>query len=86
MKKSDVVLKEYVSKLSFENLKYLFERFNNRMGSDLSEACSFLLSNPEIDKLLGTAQDGDEFFNIIDTIAVQIEKEFDKRIPDLQHN
>lgn len=82
MKKADVSVKDYVSKLSFDNLKYLAERFNNRIGSDLSECVDLISKNSEIDRLLGAAKNGDEFFAVLDMVSAAIDREFSRRVPD----
>lgn len=82
MKKVDTSVKDYVSKLSFDNLKYLAERFNNRIGSDLSECADFISKSSDMDKLLGAAKNSEEFFAVLDSVAAAIEREFSRRIPD----
>lgn len=83
MKKIDSVMKEYVSKLTFDNLKYLYDRFDERMGPDLSEAIELISKNPDIDRLLVTAKDYEEFWSVVDTASHFVEKEFMRRTPDL---
>lgn len=83
MKKADLVVKDYCSKLSFDNLKFLMDRFDNRMGPDLSECVDFISKNSEIDKLLAAAKDGLEFWAVVDLVANYVEREFSKRVPDL---
>lgn len=83
MKKIDSVIKEYVIKLPFDNLKFLFDRFDERIGPDLSDAIDFISKNPDIDKFLGTAKDGDEFWVAVDMVSSFVEKEFQRRTPDL---
>lgn len=82
MKKVDTSVKDYVSKLSFDNLKYLAERFNNRVGSDLSECTDFISKNSDMDRLLGAAKNGEEFFAVLDAVASAIDREFSRRVPD----
>lgn len=83
MKKVDFVVKEYVSKLPFDNLKYLFDRFDERIGPDLSEAIELIAKNPEIDKLLSAAKDCEEFWDAVDLVSSYVVKEFHRRTPDL---
>ena len=82
MKKVDTSIRDYVSKLSFDNLKYLAERFNNRIGSDLSECTDFISKNSEMYRLLSAAKNGEEFFAVLDAVAAAIEREFSRRVPD----
>ncbi len=83
MKKIDTVLKEYVTKLPFDNLKYLYDRFDERVGPDLSEAIEFIAKNSDIDKFLGAAKDGEEFWAVVDLVSAAVVKEFARRTPDL---
>lgn len=83
MKKIDSVIKEYVMKLPFDSLKYLFDRFDERIGPDLSEAIDFISKNPDIDKFLGAAKNYEEFWNAVDIVGAAIEREFARRTPDL---
>jgi hypothetical protein len=83
MKKTDSLLKDYVSKLSFDSLRFLADRFTQRIGSDLSEAIDFCSNNTEVDKLLSAAKNYEEFWVVVDSIAFAVEKELNKRVPDL---
>jgi hypothetical protein len=83
MKKIDTVLKDYVMKLPFDNLKYLYDRFDERIGPDLSEAIELISKNSDIDKFLGAAKNAEEFWAVVDLVAAQVEKEFARRTPDL---
>lgn len=83
MKKIDSAIKEYVSKLPFDSLKYLYDRFDERIGPDLAEAIEFVSKNPDVDKLLTAAKNGDEFWNAVDLVSSFVEKEFQRRTPDL---
>jgi len=82
MKKVDTSVRDYVSKLSFDNLKYLAERFNNRIGSDLSECTDFVSKSSDMDRLLAAAKNGEEFFAVLDSVALAVDKEFSRRVPD----
>jgi len=83
MKKIDTVIKEYVTKLPFDSLKYLFDRFDERIGPDLSEAIEFISKNPDMDKFLAGAKNYEEFWNAVDLVSSFVEKEFIRRTPDL---
>jgi hypothetical protein len=83
MKKVDVILKDYVSKLTIENLKFLYIRLNERIGPDLSEAVEFLSMSGEMDKWMMTAEGHDEFFDMTDLVQEYVERELKKRAPEL---
>jgi hypothetical protein len=79
MKKPEVLLKEYVGKLSEENLVFLQSRFEQRLQGDLAECLVLLAKTTEIDKFLNTAKSSDEFYEFIDLVAEYVKKEFKKR-------
>lgn len=83
MKKTELVLREYVSKLPFESLKYLADRFAERIGPDLAEATELCSKHPDIDRFLSSASTYEEFWNALDEIAKYVEKEYARRTPDL---
>jgi hypothetical protein len=83
MKKIDTVIKEYVVKLPYDSLKYLFDRFDERIGPDLAETIEFLSKNPDVDKFFAAAKNGDEFWASVDLVASFVEKEIMRRTPDL---
>lgn len=85
MKKVDTSFKDYVSKLSYDNLKYLSERFNNRIGSDISECADFISKNSEMDKLLAASKNAEEFFAVLDSVALAVDRELSRRVPDSTH-
>ncbi len=83
MKKMDSILREYVAKLPFDSLKYLAERFAERMGPDLSEAIELCAKHPDLDRLFAAATNYEEFWSVVDSIASYVEKEYSRRVPDL---
>jgi hypothetical protein len=80
MKKPEVYLKEYCSKLSDDNVKFLVGRLNQRLGGDLAEAVDFLSGVREIDRWLGSAVDSNEFYDMVDLINNALNKEHDRRM------
>lgn len=84
MRKLDVILKEYVSQLVVDNLKFLSLRLDQRIGSDLAEALDAVSECQEIDKWLASAKSCDEFYNMIDTLQEYVDRELNKRSPELQ--
>ena len=79
MKKLDTVLKEYVNRLSVDNLKFLVTRLDCRIGSDLAEALELMSSCHDLDIWLSSAKSATEFYDIVDTIQEYVNKEFDKK-------
>jgi len=78
-KKYEVFLKEYISKISDEELKYLYLRLHQRLSGDLAQLLEFFEKVPEIDKMLGSTANADELFDTIDILAKMFEKEYDRR-------
>lgn len=83
MKKVDTMLKEYVGRLTIDNLKFLSGRLNQRMGSDLAEAINTMANCNDLDKWFGSAHSCDEFYDMLDKAQEYIDRELNKRIPDL---
>ena len=82
MKKSDLVLKEYVSRLSDENINFLQTRFEQNRAGDLSDCLDFMSRNQDMDRLLCSALSVDEFYSVIDQIVESVRKETMKREKD----
>ncbi len=84
MKKFDTVLKEYVSRLSLDNLKYLAVRLEDRIGADLAEALDTMSSCHDLDRWLSSAKSYTEFYDMVDSVHEYINRELGKRVPELQ--
>ena len=84
MKKFDTVLKEYVNRLSLDNLKYLAVRLDERIGADLAEALDAMSSCQDLDRWLSSAKSYTEFYDMVDSIQEYIDRELGKRLPELQ--
>ena len=80
MKKIETLLKEYVSKLSEDNLKFLAGRFTQRLPGDLAEAIDFLSETAEMDRFLSSAKGAWEFYDMLDQVAKYVEFDYDRRI------
>jgi hypothetical protein len=79
MKKPEVILRECVSKLSEVQLEFLNDRFQQRLSGDIPECLDLISKLPELDRWLASAQSSDEFFEMVDRIADQVLKEYNKR-------
>ena len=79
MKKPEVILKECVVKLSETQLDFLNVRFQQRLFGDIPECLDLISKLPELDRWLASAQSSDEFFEMVDKVADQVLKEFNKR-------
>lgn len=80
MKKPEVYLKEYCQKLSDDNVKFLIGRLNQRLNGDLAEAVDFLGNVREIDKWLCSAENSNDFYDMIDLVHAAVAKEHDRRL------
>jgi tripartite-type tricarboxylate transporter receptor subunit TctC len=77
MKKAE--LREYVSRLSDENLLFLHSRFTQRLVGDLPEALEFISKTPEMDRWFSSAGSSEEFYVMVDELNEYIEREKKKR-------
>lgn len=73
------LLKEYVKKLSIDDLNYLMIRLSQRFGSDLSEAAEMMQKDKELDRWLCASGNSSEWYNKIDKINDFVKVEIDRR-------
>lgn len=78
MKKYDIC-KDFVRKLSDENLRYFKSKLAQRLGGDVGEVVEFVQKNSEMDRWLGSARNAEEYFDMIDHLDDMIESEIEKR-------
>jgi hypothetical protein len=83
MKKLDNVLKNWVERLTLDNLKLLQPRLEERLGGDLGEALELISSTPEIDRWLQSAANANDFYDMLDTLSEYVTRELRKRVPEL---
>lgn len=83
MKKTDTILKEYVGRLNTDSLKYLSSRLENRIGSDLAEALDAMSTCNDLDRLLSSAKSCEQLYDHIDLVQEYVDRELQKRLPDL---
>jgi hypothetical protein len=79
MKKAEVLVKEYVGKLSDEQVTFLHARLTQRYANDMSEALEMVSKTNEVDKWLSSASSAAEFYEMLDKLEQQLEKEVAKR-------
>jgi hypothetical protein len=79
MKKPEVYLKEYCSRLTDENLQFLVDRLDARIGGDLSAAVDFLSNSKELDRWFCGAEECFSFYDMLDLVNVMCKKEIEKR-------
>lgn len=79
MKKPDIYLKEYCQRLSDEQVKFLYQRLDQRLGGDMAEVFEYLSNVREIDRWLSSANSCDELYEMIDQINPIVQKEYERR-------
>lgn len=79
MKKPDIYLKEYAQKLSDENLKFLAISLSQNIDDDMSKVFNYFVEVKEIDRWLSSAQNSNEFYEMLDFISEITSKEYEKR-------
>lgn len=78
-KKGDNFLKDYASRLSDEQLRFLDMRLKHRLTGDLADAVTLLSSSNDMDRHLSSAKGAEEFYDMLDAIQKQIERESRRR-------
>ena len=78
MKKVDF-LKEYVTRLPDDAVKYIGVRLDEKIGSDLAEALDELANAPDINGWLMSAENFDTFYDMVDLLNEYFQKEMKKR-------
>lgn len=82
MKKPETLLKEYVTRLSDENLKFANGRLTQRLAGDLPEVLDFFSKSNDMDRWLSSAKTCDDFYNMLDFAHKVLDKEYTKRFGD----
>lgn len=79
MKKPDAFVKDYLSRLPDDGLKFLSSRLGQRLQGDLAEAIDYLSRAPEMDRWLSSAKGAPEFYDMLDTVARLLDREYNRR-------
>ena len=80
--KADAVVKEYVSRISNEDLAYLGIRFKQNLCGDMTEIALKLAEDEVIDRWLGASHGADEWFRMIDVIGECVKMEYSRRLEE----
>lgn len=78
-KKDSVIVKEYVGRLSDEELEVIVERLTQPVCGDRADVSVLFSKDNDIDKWLSQAKSAFEWFDKVDMIQASAETEFDKR-------
>lgn len=80
VKSVDHQVKEFVKKISEDDLRWLQVRFKERVGSDLADALLLIQDHyPELNRLLANSPNSDAVFNVADVIDKFISEELKRR-------
>lgn len=80
-KSVDQQVKEYVKKVSDDDLKFLSSRLSQRLGGDLGEALALIQEQyPELNKVLSNTPCCDELYNVVDVIDRQVQEAANKKV------
>jgi len=79
MKNSDTLLREYVRRLTDEDLRFIFSRFSQMLFGDRAEIVEFLSETRDIDRYLQAATSSFELFNMVDQVGELAQKEYARR-------
>ncbi len=79
MKKPENMVREYVRRMSDEDLKFVNSRLNQRLSSDLAEVLQYFSRANEMDRWLASAKEATELYDMIDMIQSFVEKESSRR-------
>ena len=77
--RADAVVKEYVKRLSQDDLSFLGLRFKQNLTGDKAEIANKLAEDEEIDKWLATSTCADEWFDMVDSIGDCVKQEYGRR-------
>lgn len=78
-KNDNSLLKEYVKKLSVDDLNFLIARLSQRLAGDISEAAEFMQKDKDLDKWLCLSTNSQEWYDKIDKLQEFIKLEIDRR-------
>ncbi len=84
--KSENSLREFARRLSEEDLKFLFIRFNQMLGGDRGDIVEFLSRFNDIDKWLRTSVGADELFEMLGQVGDSVKSEYTRRYNDRDRN
>jgi len=79
MKKSDAMLREFVRRISDDDLIYLYVRYKQNLCGDRPEISDRLAVEKNIDKWLQSAVSPDEWFDMLEYVGNFVFKEHDAR-------
>lgn len=82
MKKPDTILREYIRRLSDDNVRSLSLQLSQKLQNDRAHAAATLSRDREVDRWLGSAEGADEWFDMMDVVQSFVEQEHHRRAAD----
>ena len=79
MKKPDTLVREFVRRVSDEDLRFLNTRFRRLVEGDRAEIANAISQDKEMDRWLSTAESAEEWFTMLDSVSFHINKELRRR-------
>lgn len=67
-KKDTVIVKEYVQRISNEDLFFILERLDQPISGDRADVCSVFEKDKDIDRWLLQAKGAEDWFDKVDSI------------------
>ena len=83
MKKPNTIIREYVSRLSGDELRDLGQRLSQRLCGDYADVAIMLQRDREIDHWLKSAANANDWFEMIDKVTESIIAEQKRREEEL---
>lgn len=80
--KADAVVKEYVKRISDDDLSYLGIRYKQGLCGDKAEIALKLAEDEELDRWLSSSISADEWFEMVDSIGECVKSEYNRRLDD----
>ncbi len=78
MKKVDTLIKEYVTRLSEDDLQFVSSRCTQLLQDDRIHVLDFMSRNRDMDRLLSSTDSADELFDCLDVVGSLAQKEIKK--------
>lgn len=79
MKRPEIYLREYCSRLTDDQVNMLVTKLSNRQSGDVADVLNFMGSVKEIDKWFSSSESSWHLYDMLDMAYETSKKEYDKR-------
>lgn len=79
MKRPEIYLREYCSRLTDDQINMLVTKLSNRQSGDVSDALNFMGSVKEIDKWFTSSGSAWDLYDMLDLAYSASKREYDRR-------